>query len=75
MLILLDDSSEGSNSSWMSSSSSVLSSSADEYRVADKKPKIENYLDVINSYTDLQFKQHFRIERFCVNRLISNKNQ
>lgn len=37
-----------------------------------KRHRIENYLHIVDSWTDLEFKEHLRIERITAIRLIGN---
>lgn len=62
-LSLLFDSSE-------SSDTSLSSDVDDDVPPSIKKARIENYLHVIENYTDLQFKKHFRLTRVVAEMII-----
>ena len=68
--MLCDDSSGSSLLFKSSSSSSNLTSISEEDMTINKAARIEDYTDVITRFTDLQFKQHFRLTRIVAGRVI-----
>ena len=66
-----DESSDESSLLFESSSSSSTSDSEEDELTNIKMARIQNYLDVIAKYTDLQFKQHFRLIRIVADRVIN----
>jgi len=78
-----NNSSSGSSSSSSSSNSSSNSSSRDDddhdilfsiltqaLLVGRKRHRIENYIEVVHSWTDAEFKEHLRLHRNIVMKLI-----
>lgn len=37
-----------------------------------KRNRVENYINIVDSWTDLEFKEHLRIQRTTANQLIGN---
>lgn len=68
LLSIDDDSSDSECVEFLLSSSSSSESDADHRK---KKCRVENYLDVVENYTELQFKQHFRVKRIVAENIIS----
>ncbi|KAL0098972.1 hypothetical protein PUN28_020912 [Cardiocondyla obscurior] len=40
-----------------------------------KRHRVKNYLDIVDSWTDLEFKEHLRIERTTANKLIDKDSR
>lgn len=67
---IIDESSSGTSLLYTSSSSASHSSSDSEEDLIVKRARIKDYLEVVPKYTDLQFKQHFRLSRTVAEKVI-----